>query len=215
MFNPVAIFPTMLWQRMLPGAAAVNAALAQRILEMSRTVAPRNKSLRTGWQSSRDFLKAEEPAAKFLLAHIDQAVNQAAADSMGLKGAQASGLRVGYRLSSWANVAHAGQPNALHDHPNTSWAAVYYVQCPPPKPDDPAGRLVFFDPRNNAHILNMPPVAPIMVQPQAGLMVLFPSWLRHEVRPHQDEQPRISLACNITVERLRQTAGKTPQQLQA
>lgn len=211
MFKPISLFPTILWQRMLPEASAINPVLAQRILDMSQSVAPRNKSLRTGWQSSRDFLKSDDPVAQVLLQHIDQAVNQAAADSMGLKGQQAQGLRVGYRLSSWANVAAAGQPNVAHDHPNTSWAAVYYVQCPPPKAGDSAGHLVFIDPRNNAHILHMPPVQPLMVQPRAGLMVLFPSWLRHEVRPHHDAQPRISLACNITVERLRQTAGKLPR----
>jgi uncharacterized protein (TIGR02466 family) len=208
MFRSVPLFPTMLWQSMVPEAPLINAGLARRILEMRESLAGCNKSLRTGWQSPRDFLKSDDQVSQVLLRHLDQAVNQAAADAMALKGEEAEGLRVAYRLTSWANVADSCQPNLIHAHPNTSWAAVYYIQCPPPKPDDPAGCLVFMDPRNNADILNLPPGQTLMVQPHAGLMVLFPSWLRHEVWPHEDTQPRISLACNITVERIRQTAGE-------
>ena len=41
---------------------------------------------------------------------------------------------------------------------------------------------------------------PFRVQPQAGLLVVFPSWLYHWVHPYAGERPRIAVSFNATVE---------------
>ena len=40
---------------------------------------------------------------------------------------------------------------------------------------------------------------PLRVRPQAGLLVLFPSWLYHWVHPYVGETPRIAVSFNATV----------------
>jgi hypothetical protein len=34
-------------------------------------------------------------------------------------------------------------------------------------------------------------------EPVAGRIVLFPSWLRHSVRPHKGDRDRVSIALNL------------------
>jgi hypothetical protein len=38
-----------------------------------------------------------------------------------------------------------------------------------------------------------------MLTPRAGMMVLFPSWLQHAVRPYRGQGLRISIAFNLSV----------------
>ncbi|PWE17395.1 hypothetical protein DDZ18_06845 [Marinicauda salina] len=47
------------------------------------------------------------------------------------------------------------------------------------------------------------PISQHHIQPEPGLLVLFPSWLMHAVRPHNGQRDRISIAMNIL---LRQVA---------
>ena len=37
-----------------------------------------------------------------------------------------------------------------------------------------------------------------LIRPRAGLLVLFPSWLSHGVRPYAGTDVRISIALNLT-----------------
>jgi len=38
-----------------------------------------------------------------------------------------------------------------------------------------------------------------LLSPRAGMMVLFPSWLMHAVRPYHGTQTRISMAFNFSL----------------
>ncbi|MEZ5648896.1 MAG: putative 2OG-Fe(II) oxygenase [Alphaproteobacteria bacterium] len=38
-----------------------------------------------------------------------------------------------------------------------------------------------------------------MLSPHAGMMVLFPSWLVHAVRPYRGTHTRISIAFNLSL----------------
>ena len=40
---------------------------------------------------------------------------------------------------------------------------------------------------------------PFRVRPEAGLLVLFPSWLYHWVHPYSGRTPRIAISFNVTV----------------
>jgi uncharacterized protein (TIGR02466 family) len=37
------------------------------------------------------------------------------------------------------------------------------------------------------------------VRPKSGRMVMFPSWVMHQVRPYRGTAERISIAFNLTV----------------
>ena len=38
-----------------------------------------------------------------------------------------------------------------------------------------------------------------VVRPKPGLMVMFPAWLLHQVRPYKGSAERISIACNLSL----------------
>jgi hypothetical protein len=38
-----------------------------------------------------------------------------------------------------------------------------------------------------------------LIRPRAGLMILFPAWLSHAVRPYKGTRARISVAFNLSL----------------
>jgi hypothetical protein len=82
---------------------------------------------------------------------------------------------------------------------------VYYVDSGTGNPDSPlGGALEFFDPRGGAEAVTAPgdPYGePVRVRPEAGLLVVFPSWLCHWVHPYPGHTPRVAVSFNATVER--------------
>ena len=99
----------------------------------------------------------------------------------------------------WANVMPAGVVHSLHLHPASFISGTYYVEVP-----RGAGALKFEDPNLAARMATPPrradaPVAlqSFVSQPaQAGDVVLFESWLRHEVPPARFSGERISISFN-------------------
>eukprot|EP00045_Choanoeca_perplexa_P003117 m.28726 g.28726 ORF g.28726 m.28726 type:complete len:259 (+) comp11874_c0_seq1:157-933(+) len=90
-------------------------------------------------------------------------------------------------LHPWATVHKDCEAHLLHTHPNHQISGVVYVQMP-----KDAGPIQFYDPRGPR-----PPFdGVITIQPRAGDIVLFPSWLAHQVMPTQGESERISIAFN-------------------
>lgn len=99
----------------------------------------------------------------------------------------------------WANVMPAGTVHTMHLHPASFVSGTYYVEVP-----RGAGALKFEDPRLSRHMAAPPrrPDAPESFQPfvsvaaKDGDIVLFESWLRHEVPPARFSGERISISFN-------------------
>ena len=53
--------------------------------------------------------------------------------------------------------------------------------------------------------------APFRVRPQAGLLVLFPSWLYHWVHPYAGRTPRIAVSFNATQAKVAELRTSTPR----
>jgi hypothetical protein len=106
-------------------------------------------------------------------------------------------------ITAWATVCRAGAYHAPHSHPDSAWSGVYYVDGGAENPDQPlSGMLEFLDPRAGAEAVSAPgdPYGePFRVRPQAGLLVVFPSWLYHWVHPYAGETPRIAISFNATI----------------
>jgi hypothetical protein len=83
---------------------------------------------------------------------------------------------------------------------------VYYVDPGSYSPDSSlSGILEFLDPRAGAEAVRAPgdPYGePVRVRPQAGLLVIFPSWLYHWVHPYQGDTPRVAVSFNASVDAL-------------
>lgn len=101
--------------------------------------------------------------------------------------------------SCWVNVMPAGVTHSMHLHPLSVISGTYYVQTPPG-----SGALKFEDPRMDSFMATPPRKTKarienqrhVSLQPKAGELILFESWLRHEVPAHKGKTPRISVSFN-------------------
>lgn len=106
----------------------------------------------------------------------------------------------------WFHITRRGGFFGLHNHPNASWSGVY---CVDPGQHDAgkrdSGRLTFVNPtimsamHMDAGIANMQlpyahQVAGLSLE--AGQLVMFPSWVLHDVKPFEGEGTRITIAFN-------------------
>lgn len=103
-------------------------------------------------------------------------------------------------LAAWANVNRAGDSNSTHEHGNHVWSGVYYVATGSGDGAAKSGFIEFLDPQSGAGRLNVGLSdlgGSSLIPPEPGLMVMFPSWLLHSVRPHSETGLRISIAFNV------------------
>jgi uncharacterized protein (TIGR02466 family) len=102
--------------------------------------------------------------------------------------------------SLWVNLLKGGAAHSGHIHPHSVLSGTLYVDVPPG-----AGGIRFEDPRlpmMMAAPLRAPdapePLQPfVTVQPMAGQLLLWESWLRHEVRPGTSKAERLSISFNF------------------
>jgi uncharacterized protein (TIGR02466 family) len=91
----------------------------------------------------------------------------------------------------WLNVMPAGVMHSLHLHPTSFISGTYYVQVP-----KGAGALKFEDPRLSRMMAAPPRNAFVSLPAMAGDVILFESWLRHEVPPARYAGERVSISFN-------------------
>ncbi|HTR84526.1 MAG TPA: TIGR02466 family protein [Reyranella sp.] len=99
----------------------------------------------------------------------------------------------------WLNVMPAGVVHSLHLHPTSFISGTYYVAVP-----RGAGALKFEDPRLSRQMAAPPrrPDAPkamrafVEMPARAGDLLLFESWLRHEVPAGRYSGDRVSISFN-------------------
>ena len=91
----------------------------------------------------------------------------------------------------WVNVMPAGVVHSLHLHPTSFISGTYYVELP-----RGAGALKVEDPRLSRMMAAPPRQAYVSLPARAGDVVLFESWLRHEVPPARYAGERISISFN-------------------
>jgi uncharacterized protein (TIGR02466 family) len=101
--------------------------------------------------------------------------------------------------SLWINILKPGGTHTGHIHPHSAVSGTYYVSVP-----EGSSALKFEDPRLGLMMAapakkpNAPQQAQsfVYLDPAPGTLILFESWLRHEVPPNQSRQDRISVSFN-------------------
>jgi uncharacterized protein (TIGR02466 family) len=96
----------------------------------------------------------------------------------------------------WVNIMPRQVVHGLHLHPLSTISGTYYVQTPKGAPG-----IKLEDPRLDRFMAAPPRKAgaarPWVVMPaEAGGVILFESWLRHEVPPNPVAAERISISFN-------------------
>jgi len=97
----------------------------------------------------------------------------------------------------WVNIMARDASHGLHLHPLSTVSGTYYVQTPPGCPgikvEDPRlERFMAAPPRKRG-------AYPWVVLPaEAGSLILFESWLRHEVAANRRAGERVSISFNYS-----------------
>ena len=102
--------------------------------------------------------------------------------------------------SLWVNLLNGGGHHSAHIHPHSIISGTFYVEAPPG-----SGAIRFEDPR-----LPMMMAAPqrladapetlrsfVTIEPKPGLLLLWESFLRHEVLPGKGKGERLSISFNF------------------
>lgn len=183
------LFPTTLWAFKVPSSAAerikrdITAKLDELVAAAPRTNNP-------FLQTEHDFHTL--PEMRELMGFFTQAVDE-------VIGALATRPKEMEVTGCWANIHPANSLHRAHSHPNNFLSAVYYVTVP-----SEGNQIAFFDPRTQHYILT-PPVAQsnqynsehLFFEVEEGMLILFPSWLVHQVPAGDDDASRVSIAFNV------------------
>lgn len=196
-----AWFPTLVYDAALgAGAAALNRELLADVRKIHARDAAGQRWSRAryagGYTSygSLDQLHRMSSTLVALRQRIDRHVARyARALTWDLRGGRLE------MTDCWANVMGPGGTHGLHLHPQAVVSGTYYVRVP-----RGAAGLKFEDPRLS-RLMAAPgrrAGAGIALRPHvtlpavAGRVVLFESWLRHEVPPAPGNNQRVSLSFN-------------------
>jgi uncharacterized protein (TIGR02466 family) len=95
--------------------------------------------------------------------------------------------------SLWANLLKDGAQHSGHIHPHSIISGTLYVEVPAG-----AGAIRFEDPRLPL-MMAAPPRSDsfLSVEPRPGLLLMWESWLRHEVLPGRGRGERLSISFNF------------------
>ncbi|MEV8038635.1 putative 2OG-Fe(II) oxygenase [Streptomyces sp. NPDC086182] len=181
------LWPTRIYQRTTPTGPDTD-TLAQQILDRERADSSLSLGVENARKSAPDILTWNLPAIAALNAWIREA-------ALAVTGA---GPDTPLTIVGWAVHYGQGGFHEVHAHHDSAVSGVYYLQSAARA----SGALELFDPRP-ARLATTPHGAsePCTVQPHPGLLIAFPSWLRHAVAPHTAAIPRLCIAFNTTVER--------------
>ena len=202
------LFSTPFALEMVDGTVDL-AALKQAIFE-ERVRDPQGiaRSNIGGWHSAATLQHWGGEPARALTAQV-----VAIADAMTLDDRDRTATSHRWSADMWANVAREGDAHQYHFHPGCVWSAAAYVDDGYEGSADPdlGGELQLLDPRMPQIRMNAPQlrlresdggeqlVEPF-VRPRTGLLVVFPAWLAHSVRPFRGSGTRVSIAINLSAD---------------
>jgi uncharacterized protein (TIGR02466 family) len=194
----------------VPEHAELNAELKQFYLSCEaagekfanpRPLTQRNRAV---FESNFDLFRWQNPAVQRLKQHCWHHLTLLVAQLNRYDAAMTSRLLI--YSDAWYHITRRGGFFALHNHPNASWSGVYCVDPGTSDPDKPhSGQLGFLSPATLSamHLdagnasLQAPFASGVTnLRLEAGQLVLFPSWVLHEVKPFEGEGERITIAFN-------------------
>ena len=178
---------------------AFNAALAEEA-EQHPTLEfnPPKLATREGFQS-REMFDRPGPAVALLMERVDESVRRYIA---GLPDDPSHPLVASaprrWSLTGWSVILQAQGHQMPHIHPSGWLSGVYYVDIPSvvaESGDAHEGWIEFGRPPGDWACAADPIVE--LVQPEAGRMVLFPSYVYHRTIPFESDERRICYAFDI------------------
>lgn len=193
------LFYTPLFRYKVQNHAVFDAALIMEGDRMRAESEGANKSNKNGWHSAGNIFNEEASCFKTL----EQLARQVVVHSTKHITKKYKPSADDIKLFGWMNQNPTGGYNSPHTHPGAHWSGVYYVNQPQRgDKSNSGGKIEFLDPRSDLPFwrkFQSPAFKhKFQIRPQAGEIVLFPSYLLHWVYPNESEQPRVTIAFNAT-----------------
>ncbi|MGI9235861.1 MAG: tetratricopeptide repeat protein [Woeseiaceae bacterium] len=154
---------------------------------------PLDQSLRDGSQTPRDLMSIDDPVLRAFQLALDEPIRRYMAEVGNGNDHPLTSRNTGsYRIAgAWSVRLHGGGRHVNHVHPEGWISSSYYVSVPKDtKSDsDKAGWIKFAEPPFET----TPPSPPEKwICPEAGMLVLFPSFLWHGTQPIHDGSVRVT-----------------------
>ena len=156
------------------------------------------------FESRFNLFRWPEPCVQELRQFMLDAIARMVMETTPLKAPELSRLKL--QNHTWFHISRYAGSFIAHNHPLASWSAVYCVRPGEVVPTQPrSGMLRFMDTRQGAGSFLDPaneplhrPFAlrPLEVQLAAGQLLMFPSYVFHEVAPFYGRDRRITVATN-------------------
>ncbi len=209
-FEISSVFAVPLVQEMYPHAAALNphlkALLLAREAEGAKYANP-NPSLKQQagvYESDFTLFSWPETSIQTLRQFCWATLGRAIQELNNYSAEEMEQLRI--FSHTWYHVTRKGGFVILHTHPMASWSGVYCVAAGETPDDRPeSGVLRFHNPhhysgffRDAGNFKLQPPYhhGSWNINFKPGQLILFPSWLQHEVLPFYGDDERITIAFN-------------------
>ena len=172
-------------------------------IDLSKIILEKNKVTKnmTEEYKSENFLKNNHDSVTWLKNNLVIAINKYIYEA-NIK------YNFDYSIFAWANVNMRGDYHVPHNHPHSWLSGVYYVSVPiqqdtTHRKDLAPANISFFDPRAHVNMLSIEGDKQnrdeYRVLPQAGDLLLFPSFLQHMAHPNMSDEPRVSISFNVSV----------------
>ncbi len=156
------------------------------------------------FESRFNLFRWTESCVQELRSFMLNAVAQMVIETTSLKAQDIAKLN--FQNHTWFHISRYAGSFVAHNHPLASWSAVYCVRAGENVPQHPdSGLLRLLDVRQGANAyldaanatLQRPfALAPVELKLEAGQLVIFPSYVFHEVTPFYGSDTRITVATN-------------------
>ena len=188
-------FSTPVWTYKLEKYQEINDNILEYINELKKDD-PNGliKSNVKGWHSKEFDLKNPSPIlfVNSIMPSINEVINDMNWDTKKQK------IQI---LNMWSIINYKDSSNERHIHGNSFISAAYYIKAP-----KNSGNIVFYDPRSaptyshpistQSNNLN---ATSHSIEPQEGLLVMFPSYLQHSVETNKSDEERVVVSFNINI----------------
>lgn len=199
----LSLFSTPILVLRVDDTEELNSTLANQLVLESREQLGIERSNVGGWHSLPDLSTRDDVNFQELMEMLVDGIQVGLGEFARRTGAH-TWPEYHLGLQAWAMVMNKGDYTIPHDHAESHISGVYYLDAGNVDQDVQfnSGLLAFQDPRGGlSHIpgIELYP-STFTVQPQTGVLVLFPGFLTHYVHPYQGTQPRVSISFNVRLE---------------
>ena len=193
--NHLKIFPTTIGYQMAR-------ELASEMLPVAKSLLANEDNLTNTWNYRTTY--GRDLSGNVSVQKFNQRVIEYADEYLASMGFDNHSMRQGMLVDTFFSDMTAGDKHGVHAHPESQLSGVMYLSTPPN-----SSRLRLYDPRPYTSFQQWPVKEETVtnwryydVAPEPGLLLIWPSWLSHEVMTNLSEEGRITAVFNIGYRRL-------------